>query len=74
MIVIYCDSVIDNKAVEPDYLDELNIAKSAGFKTSLISFEELTEGNISKALRLVPTLETMEKGIYRGWMLSLIHI
>ena len=70
MIVIYCDSVIDNKAVEPDYLDELNIAKSAGFKTSLISFEELTEGNISKALRLVPTLETMEKGIYRGWMLT----
>ncbi|NVK66760.1 MAG: ATP-grasp domain-containing protein [Flavobacteriales bacterium] len=70
MIVIYCDSVIDNKVVEPDYLHELNSAKSAGFKTSLMSFEELIEGNISKALRLVPTLEKMNKGIYRGWMLT----
>ncbi|MDG1332253.1 MAG: ATP-grasp domain-containing protein [Crocinitomicaceae bacterium] len=73
MIVIFCDSVIDNKVVEPDYLDELNAAKRVGFHTSLISFEELTDGNIKRALRLINPSEIKEKGIYRGWMLTPEH-
>lgn len=70
MIAIFCDSVIENKTVDPDYLDELNAAKSAGFGTSVISYEDLTNGKISQALRFIPYFDTTQKGIYRGWMLT----
>lgn len=70
MRIIYCDSVIDNKIVDPDYEQEMISAKQSGFNVSLISFEELTDGNISKALKLVPIAETEEQAIYRGWMLK----
>ncbi|MFK7787031.1 MAG: ATP-grasp domain-containing protein [Crocinitomicaceae bacterium] len=48
----------------------MNSAKFAGLRTYLISFEELTDGNINKALRFVHAPETLEKGVYRGWMLT----
>lgn len=70
MIVLYCDSVVDNKAVEPDYHHEQSSARSAGFETLLMSFEELTSGNITKALRLIPEFDELQKGLYRGWMLT----
>ena len=70
MRIIFCDSVIDNKAIEPDYEVEKKSAVLAGFDFSLISFEELTDGNISAALRFVKQLENKELGIYRGWMLT----
>ena len=71
MRIIFCDSVLDNKLIEPDYEEESKSAIEAGFNYSLISFEELTEGNIIKALRFVRKLEDKEFGIYRGWMLTL---
>jgi len=37
---------------------------------SLISFEELTDGNIATALKFVKESEKKELGIYRGWMLT----
>lgn len=69
MRIIYCDSVLDQKAIEPDYEEELKAAKMAGFDYSLISFEELTEGNVAKALRFMKVAEEKIHGIYRGWML-----
>lgn len=70
MRVIFCDSVIDHSIVEPDYVEEWKSALKSSFKPSLISYEELTEGNISKALRLIKPLEIVELAIYRGWMLT----
>ncbi|WP_299439545.1 ATP-grasp domain-containing protein [uncultured Aquimarina sp.] len=70
MRIIYCDSVFDNKVIEPDYEEEKKSALKAGFDFSLISFEELTDGNISAALRFVKEPENKEFGIYRGWMLT----
>jgi len=70
MRIIYCDSVFDNKVVEPDYEEERNSAKKNGFNISIISFEELNENNISKALRFVTESNEIEIGIYRGWMLN----
>lgn len=70
MRIIYCDSVFDNKIIEPDYEEEKNSAIKAGFDFSLISFEELTDGNIATALRFVKETESKEFGIYRGWMLT----
>ncbi len=70
MRIIYCDSVFDNKIIEPDYEKEKKSAINAGFTFSLISFEELTDGNITTALRLIKQSENKEFGIYRGWMLT----
>lgn len=70
MRIIYCDNVFDSKVVEPDYEAEMRSANSAGFDSSLISFEELNEGNIAKALRLIPMADQSEMAIYRGWMLT----
>ena len=60
MRIIYCDSVFDNKIIEPDYEEEKNSAIKAGFDFSLISFEELTNGNIATALRVVNETESKE--------------
>jgi len=70
MRIIFCDSVIDPKVIEPDYDVEKKAAVLAGFDFSLISFEELTDGNIATALRFVKQPESKELGIYRGWMLT----
>lgn len=70
MRIIYCDSVFDNKIIEPDYEEEKNAATNAGLTFSLISFEELTAGNLRSALRFVKAPEQREVGMYRGWMLT----
>lgn len=70
MRIIFCDSVIDHKLVEPAYATEQAAAKKAGFVTSVFSYEELTEGNVTKALKFVRPNETTEAAIYRGWMLT----
>nr|WP_321231327.1 ATP-grasp domain-containing protein [uncultured Psychroserpens sp.] len=70
MRIIYCDSVFDNKVIEPDYEEEKKSAVNVGFDFSLISFEELTDGNITTALRFIKQSESKEFGIYRGWMLT----
>ncbi|UZO79659.1 ATP-grasp domain-containing protein [Aquimarina sp. ERC-38] len=71
MRIIYCDSVFDNKIIEPDYEEEKKSAINVGFDFSLISFEELTDGNIATALKFIKEVERKEFGIYRGWMLTL---
>lgn len=70
MRIIYCDSVFDNKTIDSEYEEERKSAINAGFNFSLISFEELTDGNIITALRFVKEPEKKELGIYRGWMLT----
>ncbi|MBX2843377.1 MAG: ATP-grasp domain-containing protein [Flammeovirgaceae bacterium] len=73
MRIIYCDSVFDHKKIDPDYMDEKKYAIENGFNFSLISFEELTKGNISTALKYIKPPVTKELGIYRGWMLTPKH-
>lgn len=70
MNIIFCDSVVDNKVVEPDYQTEYDSAKANGFETHVFSFEELSEGAINSALRFVKKCDTKEYGIYRGWMMK----
>ena len=70
MRIIFCDSVLDRKQIEPDYKAEQGAASAAGFATSLMSYEALVEGQTGDALRLVPTAQAEELAIYRGWMLT----
>ncbi|MEL6253125.1 MAG: hypothetical protein AAFR87_14030 [Bacteroidota bacterium] len=69
MRIIYCDSVLDPKVIGPDYEEELQAARKAGFDFSLMSFEELAEGNLAKSLRHVRAAEHRTPSIYRGWMI-----
>lgn len=70
MRIIYCDSVADNRVIEPDFEEEKNSALKSGFNFSLISYEELTNGDITTALKLIKEPEQKELGIYRGWMIT----
>jgi hypothetical protein len=70
MRIIYCDSVFDNKIIESDYEEEKESAIKVGFDFSLISFEELTDGSVSRALKLIQETKNKEFAIYRGWMLT----
>ena len=70
MRIIYCDSVLDRRQIESDYEDEKNAAIAHGLSFSLISYEALTDNNVTAALQLVKTANKKEQGIYRGWMLT----
>lgn len=70
MRIIYCDSVVDLRTVDPDYEQELKSAMQAGFQVSLISFEALTEGKTEYSLKSVKQVPQEETAIYRGWMLT----
>lgn len=70
MILLFCDSVIDPKQVEPDYEQEYQTSKALGFKTLLFSLEELNDGTPKAALKYIPTQDHNTKAIYRGWMLT----
>ncbi len=70
MKIIFCDSVIDNKLVEPDYKQEFYSANNSGFETEIFSFEELTDGDLQRTLKLIKSCEKEKLGIYRGWMMT----
>ncbi len=69
-MVIYCDNVISRRTIEPDYEAESEAAAALRFDVSLISFDELTGGHTSSALKLVRASEHQTLGVYRGWMLT----
>ncbi len=70
MKIIFCDSVIDRKMVEPAYETEYLAAKANGLDTALISHEALVdEENLRKAIALVKSAPEKELAIYRGWMM-----
>ena len=68
MKIIFCDSVIDNKVVEPAYQSEFDSAKESGLETQVFSFEKLTDGNVNATLKFIENDESKEYGIYHGWM------
>lgn len=70
MLIIFCDSVIDRKAVEPIYEEEFRAAKAAGHQTFLISHEALIdEENPHKATVFIRTQASNTPALYRGWMM-----
>jgi len=69
MRVIFCDNLIDRK-VDPDFDEEYRVAVQEDFQVDLISFEELSNSNISKAIARVRAQDTLQLAIYRGWMIK----
>lgn len=59
MRIIYCDSVIDNKVIEPDYEQEKKSALKPGLGC-FTGFEKLTDGSQFEAL-LIAIVQNQER-------------
>jgi hypothetical protein len=72
MNILFCDNPFDNKlSVDADYEDEFVSAKQNGFATQLFSYESLTKDKDAEfATRRIKHTNTLQKIIYRGWMLK----
>ncbi|MBO9204332.1 MULTISPECIES: ATP-grasp domain-containing protein [Niastella] len=72
MNILFCDNPFDNKpTVETDYEVEFISAKQNGFTTQLFSYESLTKDKDAEyATRRIKHSNTLQKIIYRGWMLK----
>lgn len=71
MNLIFCSDPLNPKQSEELYESEYQASQSAGFRTHLIDFDALVNGDISSALRAVAHRATVQNAIYRGWMLTL---
>jgi hypothetical protein len=72
MNILFCDNPFENKpSVDTDYEDEFVSAKESGFTTLLFSYESLTKDKDAEyAIRKIKRSDTLQKIIYRGWMLK----
>lgn len=70
MRIIFCNSPLNSKTVEPDYENEYISAKKNGFNISLINFEALLDSNFSLAFKNISNIDSPERAIFRGWMLK----
>ncbi|MCI4668829.1 MAG: ATP-grasp domain-containing protein [Bacteroidia bacterium] len=68
--IIFCDNGLSPKEVDDMFVEEFQAAKDLSIPTSLMSFEELTRGDVNRALKRVRVSEEKITGIYRGWMLK----
>lgn len=70
MKVIFCDSVIDNRLVDPDYQSEFDAAIKNQLETEFFSYEMLLEGDAQRATKFIKPCSSQTKAIYRGWMMK----
>lgn len=70
MRILFCSDPLDPKAVDPEYEREYICAQGLGIGVHLVSLESVLEGELSAAVKRIPTFEAPEKFMYRGWMLK----
>lgn len=71
MIILFCCEPFNLNSVDQDYIEEYKTAKCNGFRTYLISYEDLVDDhNVNNAIKKVSKQETTQSAIYRGWMLT----
>ncbi|GFZ96412.1 hypothetical protein GCM10008018_48470 [Paenibacillus marchantiophytorum] len=70
MRFLFCSDPLNQKWVDSDYEIEYRKAIELGIKVELFSLEDLLEGNCSKAIKRIPSLDNQETVIYRGWMMK----
>ncbi|WP_025684516.1 ATP-grasp domain-containing protein [Paenibacillus maysiensis] len=79
MHLLFCSDPMNSKSVDMDYRDEYEAARSLGFETGLVSFDDVTQikqaGSIQTMVPKNIREQVAEKGneytnaLYRGWML-----
>ena len=68
--VIFWADPIDSRAVEPDFADEVEPAKDAGFSPAKLDHDELDRRVDPGAALRKTRFDDIGTAIYRGWMLS----
>lgn len=67
---IFCADPLDPRAVEPDFADEVEPARSAGFSVTRLDHDDLDRRiDPASALRKA-RLDDTGNAVYRGWMIS----
>jgi hypothetical protein len=64
---VYPSDPVEPKKPDSPFLDQIEELRKLGFSRSLVSFEELEEGNNAKIRGPMPAGATV---VYRGWMLA----
>jgi hypothetical protein len=67
--LLFCCEPFKPSQPDLDYAHEVAASDAAGLAWSLIDFEALVAGNVTRALRRVDGVDAPELAIYRGWML-----
>ncbi|UUZ81483.1 ATP-grasp domain-containing protein [Paenibacillus sp. P26] len=70
MKILFCSDPLNRKIVDREYEHEYECARRLDMDAFLISLESVLAGNLTQAVKQVPTLETPERFIYRGWMMK----
>lgn len=70
MKILFCSDPLDSKVIDQEYEQEYKCARTLGMDVHMISLESVLDGELSKAVKRIPTFETPERFIYRGWMLK----
>jgi hypothetical protein len=70
MKILFCSDPLNGKVIDQEYEQEYKCSRKLVMDVYLISLESVLDGELSKAVKRIPTFETPEKFIYRGWMLT----
>lgn len=71
LYILFCESPFETNKVDENYTDEFLSAKQNGFQTILFNFEDLiSTDRFQNATVKIQQKETLQKVIYRGWMLT----
>lgn len=68
--ILFPCHVEDNTKVDGELVAEYEAARSFGFETVFYDHFALVEGQVEKALRLLPEMEDGTRTVMRGWMVS----
>lgn len=69
--LLFCESPFEPNSIDPDFEEEFLIAKKNDFKTLIFNFEGFTtHDKPQNATRKIKPSDTLQKVIYRGWMLT----
>jgi hypothetical protein len=71
MLVLFPSDPFETYKPEPDYVQEVEIAKECGHEVAFVHWEALVnDDDAAAAIRKVPVFEDPTPAIYRGWMLT----
>jgi hypothetical protein len=71
MLVIFPSDPFETYKPDPDYAEEVQVAKDHGHEVAFMHYESLVnDGDAAQAVKRVPDFEEPVPAIYRGWMLT----
>lgn len=70
MRMIFCNDELEPQTVDSCFHDEAEAARECGLSFELVDFNAARTGNAGQIASSIATQRALEKGVYRGWMLT----